>query len=295
VNTEIVVASGKGGTGKTFISSNFSYFLNKKGFNVLAVDADVEAPDLILALGDVKKILYEENFEGQVVDIDYSKCLRCGACVETCRFNALSMSDEGPVVDYNFCEGFGTCALVCPVQAIYLKPAKRGRIFAAISNTGIPVVTGDLDIGEKNSGLLVYRIRELAKEYSFKFNARLIVIDAAPGIGCPVISSLVGARLLVIVVEPTPQSLKGAMRLKELADKLNIQSLAVINKYNLNPSFTRTIVDALNVEILGKIGYDDKVVESYTLMKPILETYPESKISSNLETIFKRILERLSL
>jgi len=205
------------------------------------------------------------------------------------------MSDEGPVVDYNFCEGFGTCALVCPVQAIYLKPAKRGRIFAAISNTGIPVVTGDLDIGEKNSGLLVYRIRELAKEYSFKFNARLIVIDAAPGIGCPVISSLVGARLLVIVVEPTPQSLKGAMRLKELADKLNIQSLAVINKYNLNPSFTRTIVDALNVEILGKIGYDDKVVESYTLMKPILETYPESKISSNLETIFKRILERLSL
>ncbi|RLE74298.1 MAG: hypothetical protein DRJ44_07680 [Thermoprotei archaeon] len=295
MNTEIVVASGKGGTGKTFISSNFSYFLNKKGFNVLAVDADVEAPDLILALGDVKKILYEENFEGQVVDIDYSKCLRCGACVETCRFNALSMSDEGPVVDYNFCEGFGTCALVCPVQAIYLKPAKRGRIFAAISNTGIPVVTGDLDIGEKNSGLLVYRIRELAKEYSFKFNARLIVIDAAPGIGCPVISSLVGARLLVIVVEPTPQSLKGAMRLKELADKLNIQSLAVINKYNLNPSFTRTIVDALNVEILGKIGYDDKVVESYTLMKPILETYPESKISSNLETIFKRILERLSL
>jgi len=295
VNIEIVVASGKGGTGKTFISSNFSYFLNKKGFNVLAVDADVEAPDLILALGDVKKILYEENFEGQVVDIDYSKCLRCGACVETCRFNALSMSDEGPVVDYNFCEGFGTCALVCPVQAIYLKPAKRGRIFAAISNTGIPVVTGDLDIGEKNSGLLVYRIRELAKEYSFKFNARLIVIDAAPGIGCPVISSLVGARLLVIVVEPTPQSLKGAMRLKELADKLNIQSLAVINKYNLNPSFTRTIVDALNVEILGKIGYDDKVVESYTLMKPILETYPESKISSNLETIFKRILERLSL
>ena len=295
MNIEIVVASGKGGTGKTFISSNFSYFLNKKGFNVLAVDADVEAPDLILALGDVKKILYEENFEGQVVDIDYSKCLRCGACVETCRFNALSMSDEGPVVDYNFCEGFGTCALVCPVQAIYLKPAKRGRIFAAISNTGIPVVTGDLDIGEKNSGLLVYRIRELAKEYFFKFNARLIVIDAAPGIGCPVISSLVGARLLVIVVEPTPQSLKGAMRLKELADKLNIQSLAVINKYNLNPSFTRTIVDALNVEILGKIGYDDKVVESYTLMKPILETYPESKISSNLETIFKRILERLSL
>lgn len=295
MNIEIVVASGKGGTGKTFISSNFSYFLNKKGFNVLAVDADVEAPDLILALGDVKKILYEENFEGQVVDIDYSKCLRCGACVETCRFNALSMSDEGPVVDYNFCEGFGTCALVCPVQAIYLKPAKRGRIFAAISNTGIPVVTGDLDIGEKNSGLLVYRIRELAKEYSFKFNARLIVIDAAPGIGCPVISSLVGARLLVIVVEPTPQSLKGAMRLKELADKLNIQSLAVINKYNLNPSFTRTIVDALNVEILGKIGYDDKVVESYTLMKPILEAYPKSEISSNLETIFNRILERLSL
>ena len=295
MNIEIVVASGKGGTGKTFISSNFSYFLNKKGFNVLAVDADVEAPDLILALGDVKEILYEENFEGQVVDIDYSKCLRCGACVETCRFNALSMSDEGPVVDYNFCEGFGTCALVCPVQAIYLKPAKRGRIFAAISNTGIPVVTGDLDIGEKNSGLLVYRIRELAKEYSFKFNARLIVIDAAPGIGCPVISSLVGARLLVIVVEPTPQSLKGAMRLKELADKLNIQSLAVINKYNLNPSFTRTIVDALNVEILGKIGYDDKVVESYTLMKPILEAYPKSEISSNLETIFKKILERLSL
>ncbi|HDJ89073.1 MAG TPA: 4Fe-4S dicluster domain-containing protein, partial [Thermoprotei archaeon] len=207
---EIVVASGKGGTGKTFISSNLSYFFFKNGFNILSIDADVEAPDLLLALGGVKEKVFHEDFYGSVVDIDYNKCIRCGLCADVCRFNAISIENGLPKIDYNSCEGFGTCMLVCPVKAIFSRRVKRGDIFIAISNEGIPIVTGDLDVGERNSGLLVYRLRDIARKYALERGLNIMVIDAAPGIGCPVISSIVGVKLLVIIIEPSPQSLKGA-------------------------------------------------------------------------------------
>ncbi len=120
-------------------------------------------------------------------------------------------------------------------------------------------------------------------------------MDAAPGIGCPVISSLAGASLLIVVVEPSPQSAKGAFRLLKLAEKLKIESLVVLNKYDLNPSFAEKIEQNLRCEILGKIEYDEKVVESYTSMTPLLKVYPEAKISKNLIEIFGKIRERLSI
>ena len=288
---EVVVASGKGGTGKTFISSNFSYFLYIRDIEVIAVDADVEAPDLLLALGGVKEILWREKFEGQTIGINYNICIKCGACIKACRFNALKMKDRGPVVDYALCEGFGTCMLVCPTASISFKSIKRGELYAAKSKSGVLVVTGDLDIGEKNSGLLVYNLKKKARKY----NAKVLVVDAAPGIGCPVISSLAGASLLIVVVEPSPQSAKGAFRLLKLAEKLKIESLIVLNKYDLNPSFAEKIEQNLRCEILGKIEYDEKVVESYTSMTPLLKVYPEAKISKNLIEIFGKIRERLSI
>ncbi|RLE71488.1 MAG: hypothetical protein DRJ37_04880, partial [Thermoprotei archaeon] len=199
--------------------------------------------------------------------------------------------DIGPVVDYALCEGFGTCTLVCPTASISFKLVKRGELYAAKSKSGVLVVTGDLDVGEKNSGLLVYNLKNRAREY----NAEVIVIDAAPGIGCPVISSLAGASLLIVVVEPSPQSVKGASRLLKLAEKLKIESLAVLNKYDLNPSFAEKVEQNLRCEIIGEIRYDEKVVESYTSMTPLLKMYPKAEISKNLFEIFGKIRERLSI
>jgi len=289
VGVEVVVASGKGGTGKTFISSNLSYFLRERGVGVVSVDADVEAPDLLLALGGVEEILWREKFKGQTVEIDYDTCVKCGACIGVCRFNALKMGDRGPIVDYALCEGFGTCMLVCPTASISSKSVKRGELYAARSKSGVLVVTGDLDVGEKNSGLLVYNLKSRAREY----NAEVLVVDAAPGIGCPVISSLAGANLLVVVVEPSPQSVKGASRLLELAEKLKIESLAVLNKYDLNLGFAEKIEKNLGCEVIGRVGYDEKVVESYTSMVPLLKMYPEAQISKNLVEIFEKIEDRL--
>jgi len=291
VSFEVVIASGKGGTGKTFISSNLSYFLYTIGVEAIAVDADVEAPDLLLALGGVKEVLWREEFKGQTIEINYDTCVKCGACIKACRFNALKMEDIGPVVDYALCEGFGTCMLVCPTASISFKPVKRGELYAAKSKSEVLVVTGDLDVGEKNSGLLVYNLKKRAREY----NAEVLVVDAAPGIGCPVISSLAGANLLIVVVEPSPQSVKGASRLLKLAEKLKIESLAVLNKYDLNPSFAEKIEQNLKCEIVGEIGYDEKVVESYTSMTPLLKMYPKARISKNLVGIFRKIRERLSI
>jgi len=289
---EIAVASGKGGTGKTFIASNLAYFLSKEeGLKVVAVDADVEAPDLILALGGVKKVLSSSHFYGsQIPQIDYHKCIKCWRCVEACKFNALFKDKEGPKVIPELCEGLGTCALVCPVGAITFKEVKTGAIISAISAEGIPVITGELELGSENSGRLVYELRERAQ----KLHPDLNIIDSAPGIGCPVISSIVGVNLLVEVIEPTPQSLKGALRLFETAKSLGIKTFAIINKYDLNPDFTRKIENEADVEIIGKIEYNESVVKSYTSMTPLLKFEPNSRVANELRKIFKVIMEEIT-
>ncbi|RLE88246.1 MAG: ATPase [Thermoprotei archaeon] len=286
---EIVVASGKGGTGKTFLSSNMAIYLRDKG-GVVAVDADVEAPDLLLALGGARRVLWREEYYGaKQPTIDYAKCIRCWMCVKACEFGALAASPKGPVVDYDRCEGLGTCSLVCPVNAIQLVEAHTGAMYAAESEAGITVITGDLDLGQGASGRLVYELKERAYELSRERNARYRVVDAAPGIGCPVISSIAGADVLIVVVEPTPQSVKGAKRLVEVADMLRVKTLAVVNKYDLNPDYARSIPEMLEVEVVGRVPYDEAVVRSYTLMKPLLTYSPRSKAAQSLLEIFSTL------
>ncbi|RLE68541.1 MAG: ATPase, partial [Thermoprotei archaeon] len=177
---EVVVASGKGGTGKTFVSSNLSLYLEDRCEKVIGVDADVEAPDLLIALGGARRILWEEDFYGSKLPIvDYSKCIRCWKCVRACEFSAMSVGVRGPVVDRYKCEGLGTCALVCPVGAISLEDVHTGVIYAAESSSGITVITGDLDLGQGSSGRLVYEIKEKAYKLAGDLRARYRVVDAA--------------------------------------------------------------------------------------------------------------------
>ena len=283
---EIAVASGKGGTGKTFISSNLAYYIYRELGEVVAVDADVEAPDLILALGGEKSRISARDYYGAYRPIvDYSRCSRCWKCVDFCKFGAMSRGKEGPVIDYSRCEGLGACAVVCPSQAISLKEAKTGVIYVAESAFGIKVVTGDLELGGGTSGRLVYELKKLARSF---INSGYVIVDSAPGIGCPVISSISGADLLVVVVEPTPQSIKGSRRLLEVADSLGVESVCIINKHDINENLSAKIGDLLGIEVVGKIPYSRDVVESYSMMTPLLAT--GSPLKPLLENSFSKIL-----
>ena len=285
---EIAVASGKGGTGKTFISSNLSYFLKSKGYSIVAGDADVEAPDLLLALGDAKKVLSKYNFYGcKNPLIDYDVCTGCGLCVDACKYDAIDMVEERPKIDLDKCEGFGVCAVVCPVSAISLSDRLTGEVFVAESFNGIPVTTGDLLIGGSNSGQLVYEIKRVMR--NLYPNSNYYVLDSAPGIGCPVISSISGADLLLVVVEPIPQSVSGAKRLIRVAETLNVKWKMIVNKFDLNTTFSKKIADKFDV--LGMIPYDVSVVKSYTMMIPLLKYAVSSDAAISLNKLFNRLLE----
>ncbi|ABL78396.1 nucleotide-binding protein [Thermofilum pendens] len=285
---EVVVASGKGGTGKTFFSSNLAVYLRDRG-GCVAADADVEAPDFLLALGGARRVLWREEFRGvRRPVVDYSACVKCWACVDACQFNAIRRGPEGPVVDYDRCEGLGTCAFVCPAGAIGFAEERAGEIYAAETEHGVTVVTGDLELGGGASGRLVYELKERARRLS-SGAARYVVVDAAPGIGCPVVSSVAGADLLVVVVEPTPQSAKGAARLLEVAGALRVKAVAVVNKYDLNPSYAARLEGELGVDVAGRIPYDEAVARSYAEMKPLIVAYPSSKAARALLDVFSSL------
>ncbi len=292
---EVVVASGKGGTGKTFASSNLAVFLQSElGGGVVCADADVEAPDLILALGGCSEVLEEGEFAGSGLPVvDYEACAKCGACVEACRFGALSMGERGPVVDPDSCEGLGTCAVVCPRGAISMRERVIGRMIVARSGAGLLTVTGDLNVGEGNSGRLVYEIKAKARELAAREGAEYLVVDSAPGIGCPVISSISGADLVLVVAEPTPQSLAGAKRLVEVAECLGVDWRVLVNKWDVNPGFASRIEEEFSPRVVGSVPYDFRVVVSYSKMVPLLLLSPESEASRRLREAFSRLLEVL--
>jgi len=287
MTVEVVVASGKGGTGKTFLSSNLIFFLIQTGTgNIVGVDADVEAPDLLLALGGAVRELWRDEYYGSAVpDIDLSLCSKCWTCIEACKFNALRKTNSGPQVDERNCEGLGVCAMVCPSGAIRMRPRKTGEIFASLTGIGVVVVTGELELGGRSSGRLVYELKTRAR----RMGPDIMVVDAAPGIGCPVISSISGADLLLVVVEPIPQSVKGAERLVSTAEQLGTEWMVVLNKFNEGCGLLRTVSEKFGDRIVGKIPYDVIVVESYTHMVPLLKYAPSSSAAKALREALREV------
>jgi len=287
---EVVVASGKGGTGKTFIASNLLYYLSViMSRKCVGVDADVEAPDLALALGGYSRVEYEvKSYAARRPVINMSKCIRCGLCIKVCRSAAISLVDNVPRVDIEECEGCGVCAAACPVGAIDMVSYSIGKIVAGTVKYGVRVISGELDVSMSNSGRLVYELKSTAKKLYSNYS-ELFIVDAAAGIGCPVISSIVGADLLIIVMEPTPQSIQGALRLKHVAETLHVKYVTLVNKYDLNPKVLNSLRRDLN--IIGEIPFDNVVFESYANMTPLLRYRSDSEVSRRLMNIFNVLYE----
>jgi MinD superfamily P-loop ATPase len=284
---QIVVLSGKGGTGKTSLTASFAV-LAKNG---LFVDCDVDAPDLHLLLKPT--IVKINDFYGsKLASIDRDKCIECGLCVEKCRFDAIS-SDF--IVNPFLCEGCGVCGVVCPAHAISFSQRKAGEIY--ISNTKYgPMVHARLFPGEENSGKLVTMTRLLASVVAQEQKKDLILIDGAPGIGCPVISSITNVDYALIVTEPTESGIHDLQRVLKLAKHFSVKPLVCINKYDLNRTNTARIekyCEENNIPVLGKIPFDPLVVEAIVNGMPVVEYAPESLVSKEIVKIWQKLLELL--
>ena len=283
---EIVVLSGKGGTGKTSITAAFASLAQ----NTVFTDCDVDAADLHLLLSP--DVYQRENFSsGAKAAVNNDKCTVCGLCKELCRFDAISITDNKIHINEFACEGCGLCSIACPVEAIKIENYEKNHIYFSDTRFG-PMVYGKLGIAEENSGKLVSKIRQYAKDIAQKLNSEMIITDGPPGIGCPVISSVTGADLVVAVTEPTLSGWHDLERLINLIGQFHTPVKVIINKYDLNEDMCSVIenkLDNMKIEILGKIPYDNSMVNSLLEGKTINEFDPEGLIATILNKIWNNI------
>ncbi len=280
---EIVILSGKGGTGKTSLTAAFAAISRDH----ILCDADVDAANLHLLMEpDVKQ--RTDFMGGGVAVINLDKCTQCGRCRELCRFEAISEDYE---VNEISCEGCGVCVDLCPEDAIDFPTKKCGQWF--ISNTRFgPMVHARLGIAEENSGKLVTLVRNEARQLAEKINLDLIITDGPPGIGCPVIASLGGATSLLIVTEPTVSGMHDMMRVAELAAHFKVPGMVCVNKFDLNIDQTKAIENQakeMNLEVLERVPFDPLFVESMVYGKTIVEYKNDSAASQAVKNIWKQI------
>jgi MinD superfamily P-loop ATPase len=282
---QLTIISGKGGTGKTTITAAFAH-LSKNG--VLA-DSDVDAADLHLILEP--EIKQQKAYSGgSAAFIDKEKCTQCGICVEKCRFDAI----RDFVVDPISCEGCTFCTYVCPENAIMMREQVSGRWFVSTTREGT-MVHAKLGIAEDNSGKLVSVVRHKAKEIAEKNKNDMVIIDGPPGIGCPVIASITGSDMILVVTEPTLSGLHDMERVLDTAKHFSIPALVCINKYDINLENTKKIekkCEEREVQVVGHLPYDKSVTAAMIRKKSVSE-YDCGEVSSEVNRMWNEINEVL--
>jgi MinD superfamily P-loop ATPase len=267
---EIVVISGKGGTGKTSITASLAYL---GGENLIIADCDVDAADMHLLMAP--DFGHEEDFfSGELSYIDQKACINCGKCQTICRFDAIKVIDSQYVIDPLGCEGCGYCSRICPTKAITNSQPNVGKCYISHIRTGSSMVHARLSIGADNSGKLVAKVKKEAKVLAEDQNKIAVLVDGSPGVGCPVVSSLSGASFAVLVTEPTVSGLHDLRRVYELVKKFHIKAGCIINKADLNISVSDEIKGFLNEEdivLLSEIPYNEKFTQAMTNGKTVVE------------------------
>jgi len=267
---EIVVISGKGGTGKTSLTASFAVL---GGQNLVVADCDVDAADMHLLL-EPDFAHGEDFFSGELAVIDQAKCSACGQCEDVCRFDAIDMIEGCYSVDEIGCEGCGYCARVCPDEAITNVKQNVGQWYRSAIRTGTTMIHAQLKVGADNSGKLVAKVKKMATEVAGNEGKYWILVDGSPGVGCPVISSLSGASLAVLVTEPTVSGLHDLRRVHQLVKMFRIKSGCVINKADLNSDVRRDLHRFLKEEgipVLAEIPYNEQFTAAVTNGKTIVE------------------------
>jgi len=285
---QLVILSGKGGTGKTTVTASFAVLA---GFCVL-VDADVDAADLHLVVKH--EVRESDNFiSGKEAVISEELCSSCGICRNLCRFDAIT---EDLHIDPFSCEGCGVCARACPEEAITMHDSDCGRWFISDSAFG-PFVHARLHIAAENSGKMVSLVREKAREEAEQKGIGLILIDGPPGVGCPVIAAVTGCDAALIVTEPTRSGLHDMKRAAELTAHFKIPTFVIINKADLHEETAADIetwCSANGIKTLGRIPFDSAVVEAMTSGKSLIEL-PEAPAAAALCNIWREMQSETEL
>jgi MinD superfamily P-loop ATPase len=286
---ELVVISGKGGTGKTSLVAAFASLAENK----VLCDADVDAADLHLIM-DPKVIRRTDFQSGNTARINQKLCTECGLCRQLCRWHCISESYE---VDPIGCEGCGVCVYFCPSKAIEFPENTCGEWFISETRFG-SMVHARLGIAEENSGKLVTLVRREAKSLVDRKNLALILTDGPPGIGCPVIASIGGASAVLIVTEPTVSGKHDMGRVAQLAEHFRVPAMMCINKYDLNLELTRELERTArerNIACLGRIPFDPTFTRAMIKAQNVLEYGNGSKANREIKSIWQKIEKRLEL
>ncbi len=282
---EIVVLSGKGGTGKTSIVGSLAALVERK---VLA-DCDVDAADLHLLLNPAVK-QDSEFWSGKVAHIDPDKCTQCGLCQQLCRFNAIKEFKVEAVA----CEGCGFCFHICPVAAVTMQENLAGHLFVSETRYGL-LVHARLGIAQENSGKLVAQVRQRARQIAQEQNLEYIISDGPPGIGCPVISSLSGASLALLVTEPTLSGMHDLERVLAVCRHFAVPAVVCINKYDINEDNAREMENycsSRGIAVAAKILFDNTVTEALVRGVPVVE-YSDGKVSLEIKKLWQAVCETL--
>jgi len=285
---EIVIISGKGGTGKTSFSASFSYL---EGSNAVVCDCDVDAANMHLLL-DANFANQRDFYSGELAVIDPNICTNCGECFEVCRFDAISQGENTHVVDNISCEGCHYCFKVCPFDAITMQTQNIGDIYTSDIKNSAKMVHAKLGFAAENSGKLVAKVKSKAKELALKEDKEFVITDGSPGVGCPVISSLSGADLVVLVTEATVSGLHDLKRVYKLTQSFNLKCVCIINKYDLNQDVSNEIEDFLanqNVEVIAKIKYDENFTKAMATAQSIIEFNKECELSQTIKQTWNKI------
>ncbi len=284
---ELVIVSGKGGTGKTSIAAALATLAP----NPILADCDVDAPNLHLLLAPEIKSS-EEFIETKVAVIDPDLCTSCGICEAACKFDAITPEFQ---VDPIMCEGCGVCYISCPTNAIEMKDRLSGYIYTSETKYG-PMAHALLLAGESNSGKLVTHVRELALKLATQNEKDLIIIDGPPGIACAAISAITGASAGLVVTEPTVAAIHDLERILELFQHFGIPVTVLINKADLNLQKTGEIkeyCEQKGIPIVGELVYDTIMYKAVVAGQPIVEYAPTNRLSKTLENIWKKVEQQL--
>ena len=277
---QVVILSGKGGTGKTTVTSMLAYEIwqDDKVHAPIFADADVDASNLALIFSP--KRIYPKYFSGgKVAVFNPTNCIGCHQCIQLCRFDAISVLGNNPKnleIDAISCEGCGLCVLACPSASLSMENVANGEWFQSESRFG-PLFHANLYPGQENSGKLVTQVRIAAQEFGEDQQSDILMIDGPPGIGCPVIAAVTGVDLAIIVTEPTLSGLHDLQRMIETVTHFKTKAAVILNKSTLNPTIAGKIkkyCKTQNLPIIGEIPFDQMLTDAVVNAKTIQEFSP---------------------
>jgi MinD superfamily P-loop ATPase len=294
---QLVILSGKGGTGKTSITAAFAHLVAKSPLaaKIILADADVDAANLELVLKPT--LIEQQDFKGgKVAVIDQGICASCGDCQAVCRFDAINYTDGLYVVDPIACDGCAACVYQCPTESITMHEQLAGKFYFSESRYG-PLYHANLLPGQENSGKLVTLVKQRARLQALDENRQLVVVDGPPGIGCPVISAVSGADLALVVAEPTVSGVHDMHRALETLKHFGVRALVVINKADIFPAGADEIeafCHQQGIETVGRIPFDLTVASAMVAGEAVTAFQPQAPSSVAIRQVWERITQSLT-